>query len=166
MKKGFTLIELLVVIAIIGVLASMVMSSLNDARARARDAKRIADIRSIQNALELYHLDNGSYPERTISGFCATLPLSTSLVDNGYLSILPTDPLSGRSTGTSLCYNYSSQPNHTSVSAWLCDGTTRTEYEYAFVLQLEKPNTNIPEVAHSGGGNIGEFTHCILGPKI
>jgi len=62
MKKGFTLIELLVVVAIIGVLASMVMSSLNDARVRARDAKRHADIKTIQNALELYYLDNNHYP--------------------------------------------------------------------------------------------------------
>ena len=64
-KNGFTLIELLVVVAIIGILATVVLSSLSSARERARDAKRLADIKTIQNALEIYHLDNGSYPRST-----------------------------------------------------------------------------------------------------
>ncbi|MES2225591.1 MAG: type II secretion system protein [Patescibacteria group bacterium] len=61
-RKGFTLIELLVVIAIIGILSSVVLVSLNTARAKARDAARIADIRQIRSALELYFLTNGKYP--------------------------------------------------------------------------------------------------------
>jgi type II secretion system protein G len=61
-KQGFTLIELLVVVAIIGILATIVLASLSDARARARDSNRLADIGTIQTALEIYHLDNGKYP--------------------------------------------------------------------------------------------------------
>ena len=61
--KGFTLIELLVVIAIIGILSSVVLASLNSARAKARDARRLSDLHQIRNALELYASDNsGSYP--------------------------------------------------------------------------------------------------------
>lgn len=61
-KKGFTLIELLVVVAIIGLLSSIVLVSLDSARAKARDAKRKSDIRQIQTALALYYNTNGYYP--------------------------------------------------------------------------------------------------------
>jgi type II secretion system protein G len=63
-KKGFTILELLVVVAIIGLLAGVVMYAVNDARKKARDAKRLSDIKQIQNALELYYDDYGYYPPR------------------------------------------------------------------------------------------------------
>jgi len=61
-NKGFTLIELLVVIAIIGILASVVLSSLGSARDAARDATIKSDIRSLQTALEMFRNANGQYP--------------------------------------------------------------------------------------------------------
>jgi prepilin-type N-terminal cleavage/methylation domain-containing protein len=61
-QKGFTLIELLVVIAIIGLLASIVLLALNSARAKSRDAKRIADVREMMTGLELYYNNFGGYP--------------------------------------------------------------------------------------------------------
>ncbi|MBY0328718.1 type II secretion system GspH family protein [Patescibacteria group bacterium] len=54
--------ELLVVIAIIGILASVVLASLNTARAKARDARRKSDLKQITIALELYKNDTGTYP--------------------------------------------------------------------------------------------------------
>jgi len=61
--NGFTLIELLVVIAIIDILSTMTVISLNGAKARARDAKRIADLQSIATALQLYYAEHGQYPD-------------------------------------------------------------------------------------------------------
>ncbi len=60
--EGFTLIELLVVISIIGILSSIVLTNLRNAQAKARDTRKVADLRSITNALELYYNQNGSYP--------------------------------------------------------------------------------------------------------
>ena len=62
-NKGFTLIELLVVVAIMGLLAALAVVALNNARARARDARRVSDVKQFQTALELYYLDQNEYPD-------------------------------------------------------------------------------------------------------
>ncbi len=65
---GFTLIELLVVISIISLLSSVVLSSLNSARVKSRDAKRISELRELSTALELFYHDNGRYPNTPNTG--------------------------------------------------------------------------------------------------
>lgn len=61
-NKGFTLIELLVVISIIGLLASIVMASLSQARGKAADSRVIQDLKQIQNQGALYYsVNNNSY---------------------------------------------------------------------------------------------------------
>jgi len=59
-NKGFTLIELLVVIAIIGVLSSIVLSSLNNSRVRANDTKIKTQLSGVRTAAELYFNDNNN----------------------------------------------------------------------------------------------------------
>lgn len=61
-KKGFTLIELLVVVAIIGVLATVILSSLRGIRDKARDAKYLSRVTAISKAMELYYIDHNTYP--------------------------------------------------------------------------------------------------------
>ena len=86
-KAGFTLIELLVVIAIIGILSSVVLASLNSARLKARDARRVADLKQIQVALELYNDANSKYPTDI---YAATDSLAPT-----YISQVPKDPQTG-----------------------------------------------------------------------
>ena len=61
-RRGFTLIEILVVVSIIALLSSILIASLAEARARARDSKRVQDLLEVQKALELFYADHGRYP--------------------------------------------------------------------------------------------------------
>ncbi|OWK26700.1 MAG: hypothetical protein US76_02670 [Parcubacteria group bacterium GW2011_GWA2_38_13b] len=85
-QRGFTLIELLVVIAIIGILATIVLVSLNSARSKARNTRRVSDLRQIQLGQEIYYdssVGNGAYA--TTLGALAT---------GGAMSAVPKDPSS------------------------------------------------------------------------
>lgn len=90
-KGGFTLIELLVVIAIIGILASVVLASLNTARQKGRDARRIADMKQVQIALELYFDENRAY----VAG--ATWALLEAGLEPTFMSNVPVDPINSGS---------------------------------------------------------------------
>ncbi len=100
--RAFSLIELLVVIAIIGILSSVVLVSLGNARGLARDAKRKIDIGNISLAFERYFSDHGYYPDDQASGYweqtCTSIgyvlrPETVLVVTEGYLQAFPCDPL-------------------------------------------------------------------------
>ena len=98
-RAGFTLVELLVVIAIIGILASVVLVSLNSARGKARDARRISDLHQLSLALENYYDSMGQYP--ILIGSLATT----------YIAAIPKDPQAGAaykytSLGGATCTGY------------------------------------------------------------
>lgn len=109
-KRGFTLIEILVVVAIIGILAALATVSYSAARAQARDAQRKSDLKQIQNALQLYFNENGTYPvsEWSFPGYGT--PWIPGL-DGKYISKLPVDPKGGPSAtcqprDSTTCFNY------------------------------------------------------------
>lgn len=94
-QKGFTLIELLVVIAIIGILSTLAVFSLNNARQKARDAKIVSDIRSIQTQLELYYNDNGAYPSTMTMDGTGSLVGTGASASTTYIDKIPASPVAG-----------------------------------------------------------------------
>ncbi len=107
--RGFTLIELLVVIAIIALLSTTVMASLNTARMKSRDAKRLADIKQLMTALEMAFDANNGYPSIGSDNAGYDIAgLSTAL--STFMSPLPKDPLGS----TWATYHYVRGPGATS----------------------------------------------------
>ncbi len=135
-RKGFTLIELLVVVAIISLLSSVVFASLNSARVKARDAKRLESLHEIRTALELYYNTNNAYP---VIGRWAMSEATPSYDTSGagwaalqtylspYIASLPNDPKATGTSGPWYTGNY-----HYAYSS---DGQT-----YDLVGQLEDTN--------------------------
>ena len=143
-KEGFTLIELLVVISIIGVLSSIVFSSLDDARMKARDARRKTDIKQLATAIELFYDETGSYPPEgcnpdtsaTGVGVCSNPPVNDNwdtgngLAENHlghniteFISILPKDPINDST------YYYQYEPN--------CEGPGGVKHGYFIRARME-----------------------------
>lgn len=80
-QAGFTLIELLVVISVISILGGITVQSFSGAQAKARDAQRKSDLKSLRDALELYYNDNKQYP-----------PNSSMTFDSSDIKSVPKDP--------------------------------------------------------------------------
>lgn len=96
-QQGFTLIEVMVVVVILGILAAVVVPRIMDNPDKARVTKAKQDIRAMESALNLYRLDNFTYPN-TEQGLEALTSAPSDLVNSdnykqgGYIRKLPTDP--------------------------------------------------------------------------
>jgi len=145
-NRGFTLIELLIVIAIIGVLSSIVLASLNSARIKARDVRRIADLRNLKTALEVYYNDNNNVYPTSLN----------DLVTSGQISVVPVDILGN--TPYSYAYYPATNPTTYHLGASLeqsndalnndkdCDSTTG--------------NNCIEAAAYTNGFNGADSSKC------
>jgi prepilin-type N-terminal cleavage/methylation domain-containing protein len=102
-SKGFTLIEMLIVITIIALLASLILVGMGGARAKTRDARRIADLHNVMNALELYYAKNYYYPDES-DWTGLTTALTTGNVG---IHRIPQDPLNTSPTAKSYYYGVS-----------------------------------------------------------
>lgn len=95
--KGFTLLEVMVVIVILGILASMVVPNLMGNKDKADQQKAVSDIVALENALDMYRLDNSVYPT-TEQGLEALVqkptmsPEPRNYREDGYVKRLPQDP--------------------------------------------------------------------------
>lgn len=95
--SGFTLLEIMVVIVILGVLASMVIPNLLGNKEKADRQKVVSDIVALENALDMYKLDNSRYPT-TEQGLDALVsapdvdPAPRDFREGGYIKRLPLDP--------------------------------------------------------------------------
>ena len=98
-SAGFTLIEVMVVVVILGILAAIIVPKIMSRPEQARYVKVKQDILAIQSALDLYKLDNGTYPT-TDQGLQALVtkptiaPVPRNWKSEGYLQELPMDPWS------------------------------------------------------------------------
>ncbi len=96
LRQAFTLVELLVTIAIVGILASITVTSFSNHKEKARDARRISELQSIRDAINLYFEENGSFPNNLndiASLFDNTLPKDPKTnLDYVYVKINTTPP--------------------------------------------------------------------------
>jgi general secretion pathway protein G len=96
-EAGVTLIEMMIVLVIIGIVAALVVPNVIGRPDEARVAVANADLRTISASLEMYRLDNRSYPTASqglsaLSAMPTEPPVPPNWVAGGYLPQVPTDP--------------------------------------------------------------------------
>ena len=152
-SSSFTLIELLIVVAIIGILAALIIVSLNTVLPKSRDAQRISDLNQIQKAVNMYYVDNGRYPP-LFGGPGAPGCTAITSAPTGWLApimdTIPTDPLWNQNINSPNLphdYQYCCELISDSFSQWDCGQT------YAIWAALETSSGNVSNTDWTSPGN-------------
>lgn len=147
-KRGFTLIELLTVVAIIGILSTIATASFGTARMKARDGRRVAEIKQIQLALEVYFERNGEYP----SALNQTPDIATDL-DQEYMTVVPKDLQTGSQYRYAYFLNTSSKRSNYHLGADLED---KDNSELANDVDFDSNVAGwLPLLGRFNGGGVG-----------
>ena len=154
-RSGFTIIELLIVIVVIAILAAITVVAYNGIQQRARDSRRKADMALLQKALDMYYLDNGTFPASTgavspngawsSSGDSSWANLATAL--KPYISSLPSDPINTANVTSSDSALYSSNTtkfNYSYYSGYssYCSSAHRDKQMYIIGYRMEGAQNN------------------------
>lgn len=131
--RGFTIVELLIVIVVIAILAAITIVAFNGVQQRARDTQRLADIKTIVKALELYKTTTGTYPNAVGTPNASGWEVSTTgSAPTNFLSALVS------STGVS---KIPVDPTNTGDPASLNPTWNVNEYEYFYYLYPSGQNS-------------------------
>lgn len=140
-RKAFTLIELMIVCAILGVLATIVVINVLGAKAKSRDAKRMADVETIASAFHLYYADKGTYFidntgeivsdtstgqgwfNKSGSGY-SSKSIAQGLIDAGFINNTIIDPSGGVSSGHAYMFYFSNAKKASAYANLENDPTT------------------------------------------
>lgn len=126
-QKGFTIIELLIVIVVIGILAAITAIALGGANARARDAKRESDVKSLQTALEAYYtIGNSQYPTEANMNDATFRSENFQGLDESVFQDPNADDSQLASGATANQYSYEATPENCDNTTTVCDGYTLT----------------------------------------
>ena len=184
-KKGFTLIELLVVVSIVSLLSSIILASLSNTTAKARDARRISDLLQLQKSIEI----SGTIPSvsdthsRSTSSCLAvgsvelwTTTAFNATFQNLYMKKLPEDPKGVNDPD--YCYTYTplplgvpstnfkcQRPNESVGQSFKVSGyPTGTNYSYLITFKTETDQSSkFPKLLDINSTDTGRY--CLLGPE-
>ncbi len=148
-KAAFTLIELLVVISIIAILLAVATVSYTNAQQKGRDNKRKADLKAVQQALEIYFNQNGKYPDTDASSGNGIIKCNTGTSPNNdstsknWGSIFSCDPDGPGSLATITYMNpLPKDPVNTGNSNYYYNKTSNSTYVLYAVIENSKDQEN------------------------
>ena len=169
-KLGFTLIELLVVMTIIAILIAAVSASFTNAQMKSRDGKRKSDLKSVQQALEIYMQRNGKYPDTSVGKIrCNTQEWNGTDwddVDTREIEWGAEFFCDSTSSGNPITYSQQLPKDPSGITdyndrqSYFYDSTS--PFSYSISASLE--NSNDPDIPNIPCSPMGTRNYCVINP--